>query len=133
MKTVLFGTLAVLQLIGHANAQECEDLLKLALSQHKAAQNLIQQSDDLKDVAMARFQSGSNFQRPTQQAFTKMLEARGKLGEAVASLDKAVGNNCGSEYVDMRDDQRDNFETIKHGIETMRKMAPQLGVKLSGK
>ena len=94
----------MLQLISHAHAQECEDLLKLALSQHQAAQNLIQQADDLKDVAMARFQSGSNFQWPTQQAFTKMLEARSKLGEAVASLDKAIAKNCGPEYVDIRDD-----------------------------
>lgn len=97
MKTVLFGTLAVLQLIGHANAQECEDLLKLALSQHKAAQNLIQQSDDLKDVAMARFQSGSNFQRPTQQAFTKMLEARGnwvrRLHHSIKQWATTVGRN----------------------------------------
>ena len=115
----------MLLIIGHASAQECEDLLKLALSQDEAGRKLILESDDLKDIAIARVKSGANFQRPVQQSFTKQLQAQSKMTEAVASLNKAVAKNCGPEYVEMRDNAQDNLDNIKHHITTMRKLAPE--------
>jgi hypothetical protein len=136
LKTVGLAAASLVVLISYANAQEppagCGDLTRAALASHHAALGLMEASDDLKDVAMSRFKSGANYQRPTQQSFTKLSEGRAKMAEGVATLDKAVARNCGQAFIDLRDDMQDNLETFDHSIATMRKAAPALGVRLKG-
>jgi flavodoxin len=123
---------AIILFSGYANAQECADLIQTALKAHDAVTQLVEESDDLKDTAMARLQMGANYQRPIQQSFTKLLEAQKKMREVVSTLDKAVAKQCGPTAAEVRDDQKDALDVLTHGITSMRKAAAELKIKLSG-